>query len=55
MREFDEIRPYNDCEVPEVIGRMIADNELIDLLLEDLFSGAGKLLYPCLKPLLRAR
>ena len=55
MREFDEIRPYNDCEVPEVIGRMIADNELIDLLLEDLFSGAGKLLYPWLRPLLRAR
>jgi len=55
MKEFDEIRPYNDCEVPEVIARMIADDELIDLLLADFLSGVGKLFYPGLRPFLKVR
>ena len=33
MNEFDDIRPYDDGEVPEVIARLIADPEFIDLLL----------------------
>ena len=33
MSEFDDIRPYNDSEVPAVIARLIADSEFIDLLL----------------------
>jgi len=33
MNEFDDIRPYDDGEVPTVIGRLVADPEFIDLLL----------------------
>ena len=55
MKEFDDIRPYNDCEVPAVIARIIADSELIDLMLGDLFSGSCQLFYPWLRPLLKAR
>lgn len=33
MKEFDDIRPYDDGEVPAVIVRLIADPEFIDLLL----------------------
>ena len=33
MNEFDDIRPYDDGEVPAVIARLIADPEFIDLLL----------------------
>ena len=33
MSEFDDIRPYNDSEVPAVIARLIASPEFIDLLL----------------------
>ena len=33
MSEFDDIRPYDDVEVPAVIARLIADSEFIDLLL----------------------
>ena len=55
MNEFDDIRPYNDCEVPAVIARIIADSELIDLMLGDLFSGSFQFIYPWLRPLLKAR
>jgi hypothetical protein len=33
MTEFDDIRPYNDSEVPAVIARLLADPEFLDLLL----------------------
>ena len=33
MNEFDDIRPYDDGEVPAIIARLIADPEFIDLLL----------------------
>ena len=33
MNEFDDIRPYDDGEVPAVIARLIVDPEFIDLLL----------------------
>ena len=33
MNEFDDIRPYDDGEVPTVIARLIGDPEFIDLLL----------------------
>ena len=33
MNEFDDIRPYDDGEVPAVIARLIADPEFIDLVL----------------------
>ena len=55
MKEFDDIRPYNDCEVPAVIARIIADSEFIDLMLGDLFSGSCQSFYPWLRPLFRVR
>ncbi|MDG1164431.1 MAG: 1-acyl-sn-glycerol-3-phosphate acyltransferase [Porticoccaceae bacterium] len=33
MTEFDDIRPYNDSEVPVVIARLLADPEFLNLLL----------------------
>ena len=33
MNQFDDIRPYRDSEVTDVLARLIADNEFIDLLL----------------------
>ena len=33
MTEFDDIRPYNDSEVPAVIARLVGDTEFLDLLL----------------------
>ena len=33
MTEFDDIRPYNDSEVPSVIARLVGDTEFLDLLL----------------------
>jgi 1-acyl-sn-glycerol-3-phosphate acyltransferase len=57
MSEFDDIRPYNDSEVPAVIARLIADPEFIDLLLSRRLPLLAKicpwLLRPLLRPLLR--
>jgi hypothetical protein len=57
MNQFDDIRPYRDSEVPEVLARLIADSEFIDLLLSRrtpllmrFFSWAIK---PFARPLLR--
>ena len=36
MTEFDDIRPYNDAEVPAVIARLVADPEFLNLLLSEL-------------------
>ena len=33
MTEFDDIRPYNDSEVPAVIARLLDDKEFLNLLL----------------------
>ncbi|MBT5387768.1 MAG: hypothetical protein HOL11_03065, partial [Porticoccaceae bacterium] len=33
MNEFDDIRPYDDAEVPSVISRLLRDNDFLDLLL----------------------
>ena len=32
MSEFDEIRPYNDAEVPEVLASLVNDNEFLDAI-----------------------
>jgi hypothetical protein len=33
MKQFEDIRPYRDSEVPSTLMRLIADSEFIDLLL----------------------
>jgi len=53
MSEFDDIRPYNDSEVPAVIARLIADPEFIDLLLSRKVPVLAKICPWLLRPLLR--
>jgi 1-acyl-sn-glycerol-3-phosphate acyltransferase len=53
MSEFDDIRPYNDSEVPAVIARLIADPEFIDLLLSRKLPLLAKICPCLLRPLLR--
>lgn len=53
MSEFDDIRPYNDSEVPAVISRLIADTEFIDLLLSRKAPLLAKICPWLLRPLLR--
>lgn len=53
MSEFDDIRPYNDSEVPAVIARLIASPEFIDLLLSRRAPLFSKICPWLLRPLLR--
>ena len=56
MNQFDDIRPYRDIEVTDVLARLIADNEFIDLLLSrriPLMKLAPWLLKPVARPLLK--
>ena len=53
MSEFDDIRPYNDSEVPAVIARLIADPEFIDLLLSRKVPVLAKICPWLLRPVLR--
>ncbi len=55
MSEFDDIRPYNDSEVPAVIARLIADPEFIDLLLSRKLPLLAKICPWLLRPLLRSK
>ncbi|MDC0134197.1 hypothetical protein OAI19_03295, partial [Porticoccaceae bacterium] len=51
MTEFDDIRPYNDAEVPAVIARLVADPEFLNLLLSRKLPTLSKL--PFLKLIAR--
>ncbi len=53
MSEFDDIRPYNDSEVPEVLERLIADSEFLDLLLARKAPRLCKFIPWIFKPLAR--
>ncbi len=53
MNEFDDIRPYNDAEVPAVIARLIVDPEFIDLLLSRKVPLLAKLCPWFLRPFVR--
>ena len=44
MNDFEDIRPYNDSEVPSALTRMVADPELLDLLLTREFPRITKVL-----------
>ena len=43
MNDFDDIRPYNDSEVPAALARLVADPELMDVLLSRQFPLLTKL------------
>lgn len=49
MSEFDQIRPYNDDEVPQVLESLLGDNEFLDAVIK------LKIKYPLgpLRPFLR--
>lgn len=53
--EFDDIRPYDDSEVAAVIPALIADAELIDVLIGAKLSWLPAGLRPLLRPLVRAK
>ncbi len=57
MNQFDDIRPYRDSEVPDVLARLIADPEFIDLLLSRraplLMRFMPWIMKPIARPLLR--
>jgi hypothetical protein len=53
MNQFDDIRPYRDSEVPDVIARLIADSEFIDLLLSRRAPLLMRLIPWAMKPIAR--
>jgi len=55
MSEFDDIRPYNDDEVPQVLDRLVRDRELLDSLIRFKLGGMGRRVAPLLRPLVRSR
>ncbi|MDD9197234.1 1-acyl-sn-glycerol-3-phosphate acyltransferase [Aliivibrio sp. S3MY1] len=52
---YQEIRPYNDDEVPAAIERLISDDEFITAILHYKFPSASKFLFWLLAPLLRCK
>lgn len=55
MSEFDDIRPYNDSEVAEVLASLLADNEFLDAIGALKLPTVGKYLKYLLRPLIRKR
>jgi hypothetical protein len=53
MKQFDDIRPYRDSEVKDVLARLIADNEFIDLLLSRRIPLVMRFLPWLIKPVAR--
>jgi len=53
MKQFDDIRPYRDSEVTDVLARLIADNEFIDLLLSRRIPLVMRFLPWVIKPVAR--
>ena len=53
MTDFDDIRPYNDTEIHEVLIRIINDDECLSLILRLRFPRLSCYLSFILKPLLR--
>jgi len=55
LSEFDDIRPYEDHEIPAAVQRLIRDPEMADLLLQLRYPGPSRWLGPVLRPLVRWR
>ena len=52
MNEFDDIRPYYDSEVPEVLARLAASREFIDTLMTIKYPRLGRLAPWLMRPLI---
>ena len=55
LGEFDDIRPYHDHEVREVLSRLQASAEIVDALIKFQFPRLGSLVKPLARILARAR
>ena len=51
--EFNDIRPYNDREVPAVLSRLMDDPELADTLLSMKYPRMAKFLAWAMRPMIR--
>lgn len=54
-QEFDDIRPYEDHEIPTAVQRLIRDPEMADLLLQLRHPGLNRWFGTLLRPLVRWR
>lgn len=52
MNEFDDIRPYYDAEVPDVLARLAASREFIDTLMSIKYPLMGRLAPWLMRPLI---
>lgn len=50
---YQDIRPYNDDEVPEALNRLILDDEFIQVIIQYRIPNCSKALMWVLKPLLK--
>lgn len=51
--KFDSIRPFNDCDLPQVLGRLIQNRQLMDSLVAFRFSTWPRFCYPLLRAVTR--
>ncbi|WP_158770808.1 1-acyl-sn-glycerol-3-phosphate acyltransferase [Paraglaciecola sp. L1A13] len=51
--KFDSIRPFNDCDLPQVLGRLIQNRQLMDSLVAFRFSTWPRFCYPFLRGVTR--
>jgi len=52
MNEFDDIRPYYDSEVPDVLARLAIDREFIDTLMSIKYRRLGRWMPWLMRPLI---
>lgn len=52
MTDFDDIRPYNDLELPGVLARLASDKEFIDTILSIKYPGLLKWLPWLMRPVM---
>ena len=51
--KFDSIRPFNDCDLPQVLSRLIRNRQLMDSLVAFRFSTWPRFTYPLLRGITR--
>ena len=49
--DFNDIKPYNDSEVPDVLQRLVKDPKLLDILLRQRLPSLPRFLFGCARPL----
>ena len=54
MEEFDDIRPFRDAEVPDVLGRLLADKELHNTVARMRFPRLQSMLGPVARTMVKS-